>query len=98
MKHLYNIYDRENRLIGKNKTSAQIAQLFGIDQKYVTSSIRRRQWVHGRYRLEVACEDKIGREVRELLETWEDVVKPFRNVIWVEQPGIGVKRLGGKRA
>jgi len=98
MKHLYNIYDREDRLIGKNKTSAQIAQLFGSDQKYVTTCVLRGQRIRGKYRLEIVEEDKIGGEVKPLLESWDDVVKPFRNVIWVKQPGVGVKELGGKRA
>ena len=98
MKHLYNIYDRDNRLIGKNKTSAQISQLLGVDQKYVTNSVLREQWIRGKYRLEIVDEDKIGHDVKTVLESWEDVVKPFRNVIWVKQPGVGVKELGGKRA
>ena len=93
MAHLFELYC-EDRLIGKNKTATQIAELMGITVGQVTAYAKSGELINGRYKV-VRIPEKFEPEHVPLMSEWEKVTEPFRRVIWCKHLTDGVRQLGG---
>lgn len=93
--YLYNLYC-EDRLIGKNKVAAQIADLMGISIEQVTAYAKTGKLIHGRYKV-VRQDEKVDAQMAMVLQKWDKIVEPFRHVEWVKELRVGVRKLEVKR-
>ena len=99
--NLYNVYDmRGNKLIS-NKDSKTIGRTLDITPQRVAKCANYGQSVRGIYKIEkVDCDfekEKNSEFENLLLDEWDKVTAPFRNIIWVKEYKEGVKRLGERR-
>lgn len=103
MVNICDVYDLENKKILSQKTFAEISEILNISQKSVANSFYRGSRVGGVY-LVVKSMDELQEEEyrnsnsRLILEEWEKVVKPFKNVEWVKSYSYGTKVLGARKA
>lgn len=89
--YLYDMYC-EDRLIGRNKVALQIADLMGISTEQVAAFAKTGKLIHGRYKV-IQQNKKVDSQRVMALQDWDKMVKPFRRVEWVKEPGAGVKKL-----
>ena len=92
---LYNVYE-DGKLILKD---AKPEQIWKVTRKRVKISYYadRDVLLYGKYRIERSRIEQDYNEIRvkrRMLEDWEQLVEPFRRVIWVTQVGKDVKVLG----
>lgn len=89
--YLYDLYC-EGRLIGRSKVALQIADLMGISTEQVAAFAKTGKPIHGRYKV-IQQNKKVDVQRVIALQDWDNMVKPFRRVEWVKEPGAGVKKL-----
>ena len=94
--NLYDVYDAEGKCIIENKTAKEVSAILDIPALAVTRSACKGHKLRGIYPIvkvgELAnSEDNTVKEY--LLEEWDKIVSPFKNIIWVKEYEPGVKRL-----
>lgn len=94
--NLYDVYDADGKCIIENKTAKEISVVLEISALAVTKSACKGHKLRGIYPIEKVgelanSEDNTVKEY--LLEEWDKIVSPFKNIIWVKEYEPGVKRL-----
>ena len=94
--NLYDVYDVDGKCIIESKTAKEVSTILDIPANRITKCACNGQKARGIYTVkrvgELAnSEDNTVKEY--LLEEWDKIVAPFKNVIWVREYEPGVKRL-----
>ena len=94
--NLYDVYDADGKCIIKSKTAKEASVILDIPALGITKSACKGHKLKGIYRIEKVgeitnSEDNTAKEY--ILEEWDKIVAPFKNVIWVKEYEPGVKRL-----
>lgn len=103
MTNICDVYNLEGEKVLSQKTFTEISEILNISRKSVVNSFYRGSRVGGIY-LVVKSMDELQEEEyrnsnsRLILEEWEKVVKPFKNVEWVKSYSYGTKVLGARKA
>ena len=104
-KTLFDVYDKAGNLIIEDMTSSEIGLALGTQSSNVSKRASDGNFIFGKYKIVRKTPKQERKNERKnesdrvkeiLLLKWPDTVKPFKNVIWVNQYVPGVKRLGGR--
>ena len=96
---LYDVYDKEGNLFIEEMTSLEIGKALDYSPQYVSKCACDEVYLGNKYKI-VKREVEVtgGDSVKSmLLNNWNKITEPFRNIMWVKEDGPGVKTLNGKR-
>ena len=103
MVNICDVYNLEGEKVISEKTFTEISEILNVPRRRVLNSFYRGSRVGGVY-LVVKSMDELQEEEyrnsnsRLILEEWEKVVKPFKNVEWVKSYSYGTKVLGARKS
>lgn len=84
----YNLYDN-GKLVLEDATHLDIARAIGCNSIKISNYIKSNSRYKKRYTFEYSDEreQQVTPQERLFIQRWEEVVKPFKNVIWVKEGG-----------